>query len=183
MSHATLTSPNVYGLLAQFDQPENLREAAIRAYAHGYRRMEAYSPFPIEDMAAVMGHPRSRLPLVTLVGGILGAIAGYAMQYYACVISYPINVGGRPLHSWPSFIPIIFELTILGAALSTVLGMLGLCGLPMPYHALFNVPEFKRASRDQFFLCIQAVDPQFNLDETRTFLNESHALAVHEVPR
>jgi hypothetical protein len=183
MSGSTSTPPHVYGLLAQFDQPETLRAAASKAYAQGYRRMEAYSPFPIEDMASVMGHPRSRLPILTLVGGVLGGVTGYVMQYYACVISYPLNVGGRPLNSWPAFIPIIFELTILGAALFTVFGMLGLSGLPMPYHALFNVPEFKRASRDQFFLCIQAADRSFDLLQTREFLNASHALAVYEVPR
>lgn len=177
------TGTQLYGLLAQFDEPEALLAAASRAYASGYRRMEAYSPFPVESLATVMGHPRSRLPVLTLVGGVSGGLAGYGMLYYACVISYPMNVGGRPLHSWPSFIPITFELTILGAALVTVFGMLALCGLPMPYHPLFNVPEFKRASRDQFFLCIQSSDPQFDSSQTAAFLTDSHARAVHEVPR
>ncbi|MDB5339604.1 MAG: hypothetical protein JWN70_5223 [Planctomycetaceae bacterium] len=177
------TATQLYGLLAQYDEPEALRAAASQAYAHGYRRMEAYSPFPVESLATALGHPRSRLPILTLVGGVLGGVSGYGMLYYASVISYPMNVGGRPLHSWPSFIPITFELTILGAALFTVFGMLALSGLPMPYHALFNVPEFKRASRDQFFLCIQSIDPQFDINQTAAFLKECRALAVHEVPR
>ena len=177
------TGARLYGLLAQFDEPETLQAAAGRAYAHGYRRMEAYSPFPVEALAARLGHPGSRLPFLTLVGGILGAITGYGMQYYACVISYPMNVGGRPLHSWPAFIPIIFELTILGAALFTVFGMLGLSGLPMPHHALFSVPEFKRASRDQFFLCIRSIDPLFDVSDTTVFLKECQAVAIHEVPQ
>lgn len=173
----------LYGLLAEFDTPETLRSAVTQAYAQGYRRMEAYSPFPVEGLAGALGHPRSRLPIVTLAGGIIGGITGYGMQYYASVIAYPMNVGGRPWHSWPAFIPITFELTILGAALFTVFGMLGLNGLPMPYHALFNVPQFKRASRDHFFLCIQTRDPLFDSRAATDFLKQSGAFEVHEVPR
>lgn len=182
--HAEYQARNdLYGLLAQFAAPEVLHDAAAKACAHNYRKLDAFSPFPVEGLAQVLGKKRTRLPCLTLVGALLGGISGYAMQYYASVISYPLNVGGRPYHSWPAFIPIVFELSILGAALFSVLGMLGLSGLPMPYHPLFNVPEFKLASRDQFFLCIEAGDPKFDLQQTREFLLDCGAAAVFEVPR
>lgn len=183
MSNAALDRSELYGLLAQFTQPEVLSAAVHVVHERGFRHMDAYTPFPIEGLAGALGKVPTRLPLITLVGGILGGITGYAMQYYSSVISYPLNVGGRPYHSWPAFIPIVFELTVLGAALFSVLGMLGLSGLPMPYHPLFNVPEFKLASRDQFFLCIEARDSQFDRDATRTLLMSLGASTVHEVPR
>ncbi len=172
-----------YGLLGRFSEPEAVREAAQRAHAAGYRNMDAYTPFPVAGLADALGKKPTRLPVLTLVGGILGGITGYAMQYYASVISYPLNVGGRPYHSWPAFIPIVFELSILGAAFCAVLGMLGLSGLPMPYHPVFNVPEFKLASRDQFFLCIEATDPLFDLHDSHALLLNLGAGAVFEVPR
>lgn len=171
----------IYGLLAEFDSPTALYEAVQRASAEGYRRMDAYSPFPIEGLAEALGLRSTRLPLVVLIGGILGCVGGYFLQYYSAVISYPINVGGRPLHSWPAFIPVTFELTILGAALFAVLGMLGLNGLPMPYHPVFNVPRFALATRDRFFLCIEAADVKFDRDTTRQFLAGLSAREVTEV--
>lgn len=178
-----LTPSERYGLLAQFHDPETLRRAAEAARDKGFRRMDAYTPFPVEGLTQALGKVPTKLPLLTLVGGILGGITGYLMQYYACAISYPINVGGRPYHSWPAFIPITFELTVLGAAFFSVLAMLGLSGLPMPFHPLFGVPEFKLASRDQFFLCIEADDPLFDVDATRALLHTLGATAVFEVPR
>jgi hypothetical protein len=160
----------VYGVLAEFDDPNALVAATTRAYREGYRRMDAYSPFPIEELHEALGGHHTRLPLVVLIGGILGGVGGYALQYWTQAIAYPINVGGRPYHSWPAFIPVTFECTILGAALSAVLGMIALNGLPMPYHPVFNVPRFALASRNRFFLCIEAVDPKFDVERTRRFL-------------
>ena len=141
-----MTQPGLYGLMAEFEAPEALLEAARRAYVTGYRHMDAYSPFPVEGLAAAIGFQRTQLPLVVLLGGIIGGVGGFLLQYYAAVIDYPLNVGGRPLNSWPAFIPVTFELTILMAALFAVLGMLALNGLPMPYHPVFNVPRFALAS-------------------------------------
>jgi len=160
----------VYGVLAEFDDPNALVAATTRAYREGYRRMDAYSPFPIEELHEALGGHHTRLPLVVLIGGILGGVGGYALQYWTQAIAYPINVGGRPYHSWPAFIPVTFECTILAAALSAVLGMIALNGLPMPYHPVFNVPRFALASRNRFFLCIEAVDPKFDVERTRRFL-------------
>ena len=160
----------VYGVMAEFDDPNSLVAAAHRARAEGYRCMDAYSPFPIEELHEALGSHHTRLPLVVLVGGLVGGIAGYLLQYWASAIAYPLNIGGKPLHSWPAFVPVTFETTILCAALSAVLGMLALNGLPQPYHPVFNVPRFALASRNRFFLCIEARDPQFKLEETRRFL-------------
>ena len=171
----------LYGLLAGFETPEALLEATRQAQAAGYRRMDAYAPIPVHGLAEALGRARTNLPWLTLIGGILGASIGYAMQYYASVVSYPLNVGGRPLHSWPAFMPIVFELTVLTAALFTVLGMLALNGLPQPYHPVFNVPEFKLASRNRFFLCIEARDPLFKLETTRTFLEGLQPQTLSEV--
>ena len=173
--------PSIYGLMAEFDSPDALLVAAQRAYEDGYRRMDAYSPFPVEGLAEAIGFHRSGLPLVVLIGGIVGGLGGYLMQYYLSVIDYPLNIGGRPLHSAPSFIPVTFELTILIAALAAVLGLLALNGLPMPYHPVFNVPRFELASRNLFFLCIEATDRQFDRQNTRRFLESLQALGVSEV--
>jgi hypothetical protein len=177
---ASFRPDELYGLLAEFEQSEPLLKAAHKAYEAGYRMMNAYTPLPVHGLFEALGQKPTRLPLLTLSGGILGGIGAYGMMYYASVISYPINIGGRPLHSWPLFIPITFELTVLGAAFVAFLGMLALNGLPHPYHPLFNVPEFKRASRDRFFLCIQARDPMFALEGTRRFL-EGLPAKVYEV--
>ena len=173
--------PPIYGLLAEFDNPTALFQAAQQANIAGYRRMDAYAPFPIEGLAEVLGYRHTLLGWVVFLGGILGCAGGYWLQYYSAVISYPLDVGGRPLHSWPAFIPVTFELTILTAALFAVLGMFGLNGLPMPYHPVFNVPRFALATRDRFFLCIEAVDPKFEREGTRQFLQTLHAREVTEV--
>ena len=162
--------PPIYGLLAEFDTPTQLVTAVRKARAEGYRVMDAYSPFPIEELHLAAGMRRTRLPLVVLVGGIVGCAGGYALQYWISAVSYPLNVGGKPLVSWPAFIPVTFECTILGAALAAVLGLLALNGLPMPYHPVFNVPRFALASRNRFFLCIESKDPKFDLEKTRRFL-------------
>jgi hypothetical protein len=172
----------LYGLMAEFSTPEELLEAARRTYQEGYRRMDAYSPYMVEGLAEAIGAPRPYLlPLIILGGGILGAIAGFGMQAYASVISYPLNVGGRPYFSWPSFIPVTFELAILGAAFAAILGMFALNELPEPYHPAFNVPNFELASRNRFFLAIRSNDPQFNLDETRHFLESLGAAQVSDI--
>jgi hypothetical protein len=161
---------SLYGLMAEFENPNSLVAAAHQAHEEGYRCLDAYSPFPIEELHEALGSHHTRLPLIVLLGGMTGGLAGYGLQYWASVIAYPLNIGGKPLHSWPAFIPVTFEMTILGAALSAVLGMLALNGLPMPYHPVFNVPRFALASRNRFFLVIQSTDPKFTLDGTREFL-------------
>jgi hypothetical protein len=172
----------IYGLLAEFEDPTDLVRAVQRARQDGYSKLDAYTPFPVEGLAAALGFHRTRMPLVMFLGGLAGCVGGYLMQYYCMAISYPINVGGRPLNSWPAFIPVTFELTILVSALAGVFGLLGLCGLPMPYHPLFNVPRFALASRDRFFLCIEATDPKFDRETTRRFLTDLHPREVAEVP-
>jgi hypothetical protein len=160
----------IYGLLAEFADPTALVHAVRQAHAAGYRRMDAYTPFPVEGLSDALGFRRTRVPLVILLGGLAGGVGGYLMEYWCNVVDYPINVAGRPLHSWPSFVPVTFEMTVLLAALAGVFGLLALCGLPMPYHPLFNVPRFAQASRDRFFLCIEQADPKFDRTATRQFL-------------
>ena len=175
------TKPPLYGLMAEFDNAEALLKAAERAYVEGYRRMDAYTPFPVHGLSEALGMHHTRLPLLVLLGGIAGGVGGYGLQYWASVINYPYNIGGRPLHSWPAFIPITFETTVLVAAFAAVFGMLALNGLPQPYHPVFNVPRFELATRTHFFLCIEATDPQFDLDRTRTFLESLNPQEVAEV--
>src|SRR5438034_3928119 len=173
--------PTVYGLMAEFGDPIALVSATQRAYREGYRQMDAYSPFPIEELHEALGARPTRLALIVLVGGLFGCVGGYGLQYWVSSIAYPLNVGGRPYVSWPAFIPVTFECTILVAALSAVLGMLALNGLPMPYHPVCNLPRFALASRNRFFLYIEAQDPRFDLDGTRQFLESLGAREVSSV--
>ena len=168
----------LYGVMAEFTEPDQLLAAAKQAYAAGYREMDAYSPLPIDGLSEALGFRRTRLPLIVLAGGVIGGLGGFWLQYWVSVIDYPLNIGGRPLNSWPMFIPITFEMTVLIASLAAVLGMLGLNGLPMPYHPVFNVPEFGMASSDRFFLCIEARDDQFDIQTTQTFLHDLKPIKV-----
>jgi uncharacterized protein involved in cysteine biosynthesis len=171
----------LHGLLAEFGSSGELIEAIRRTRGEGYQRVDAYTPYPIEEVWEALGHHRSRLPLLVLIGGILGCVGGFLLQYWVSVIAYPLNVGGRPLNSWPAFIPVTFELTVLAASLFAVLGMLALNGLPMPYHPVFNVARFALASRDRYFLCIEALDPKFDRYRTAEFLRDLNASEVTEV--
>jgi hypothetical protein len=177
-----MSAPRLYGLLAEFATADALLEAARRAYDAGYRNIEAFSPFPVEGLADAIGFHSHRVPLLTFLGGVVGGLGGYLMQWYAAAVDYPINVGGRPLHSWPSFIPITFELTVLGAALFAAFGMLALNGLPRLFHPLFAVPEFELASRNRFFLCLRAGEPGFDADQAREMLAGLDPLKISEVP-
>jgi hypothetical protein len=171
----------LHGVMAEFTEAEALVEAARAAYREGYRAMDAYSPLPIEGLAEAIGFRHTRLPLLVLGGGLLGCAGGFFLQYYLSVVAYPINVGGRPLNSWPAFIPITFEMTVLVASISAVLGMLALNGLPMPYHPVFNVARFALATRNRFFLCIEARDPKFDRAATSAFLVGLGAREVMDV--
>ncbi len=171
----------IYGLMADFDEPDQVLAAAQRAYEEGYRKMDAYSPFPIEGLAEAIGFHRSSVALIVLIGGITGCLTGFFLQYYVAVMDYPINIGGRPLNSWPSFIPITFELTVLFAALFAVFGMLALNHLPEPYHPVFNTPGFELATRNRFFLCIESEDLKFDRKMTGEFLKSLAPRRVSEV--
>jgi hypothetical protein len=175
------SKPPIHGIMAEFDGPDELLSAAKKAREEGYQAMDAYTPFPVHHLAEALGKDKHPLPLLVLAGAILGGLAGYAIQYFATVLYYPINIGGKPLHSWPAFIPVTFELTVLGGAVAAVVGMLAMNGLPMPYHPVFNAPRFELASRDKFFLCIEATDPKFSRSDTRRFLESLDAREVTDV--
>jgi len=175
---ASTPSSGIHGLMAEFETPTQLVVAANKTREAGYVDVDAYSPIPIEELHHAIGFKHTKLPLMVLIGGLLGGIGGFSLEYWVSAIAYPLNVGGKPLVSWPMFIPVTFECTILGAALTTVFGMIMLNGLPMPYHPVFNVQRFAMASRNRFFLCIEATDQQFDLDRTRAFMN---TLGAHEV--
>ena len=172
-----------YGLMAEFENPDALLSATRRAFEAGFRRMDAYTPFPIEGLAEALGSHRTHVPLVILIGGLIGCLGGFYLQYWVHVIDYPLIIGGRPLNSWPAFVPVTFELTILIAALFGFFGLLIMNGLPMPYHPVFNVERFQLASRDRFFLCIEVGDPKFDPDGTRRFLESLGSLGVYQVER
>lgn len=172
----------IYGLMAEFDSASALVAAARQTHEAGYRKIDAYSPFPVEELAEAIGFHRSGVPLVTLIGGLIGGLSGYLMQWWIATVSYPVNVGGKPYHSWPAFIVVTFEMTILFAAISAVLGMLALNGLPMPYHPVFHVPRFAFATKDRFFLIIFSSDPKYSSVGTRQFLEGLGPRSISEVP-
>ena len=167
---ATHADPKLYGMLAEFEDPAAVVEAIHRTQEEGYAEFETYSPYPVEEFADAQHAHTSWLPWIVFAGGIMGAFLGWLLQYYTSTEVYPMNIGGRPDNSWPSFIVVMFECTILLGAFSAVFGMLALNGLPAPYHPLFNVESFKRASQDRYFLCIEAKDPRFDAERTRQFL-------------
>ena len=180
MTQTILPAP-IYGLLAEFENPHEIVAAAEAARAAGYRKVEAYTPFPVEGLPEAIGFRRTHLPLIIFIGGLVGCLGGFALQYWCAKVNYPVNVGGRPLNSWPMFIPVTFEVTILSAALAAVIGLFALNGLPMPYHPVFNVPEFAHASRNRFFLCVEATDPKFDVERTRGFFDTLNARGIYEV--
>ena len=169
--HRRRTTPPLYGIMAEFDNPSDLVAAARQTYEAGYRRINGYSPYPIEELTEAIGFTRTTLPLIVLIGGIVGGLGGFLMQYWIAVRDYPLNVGGKPLNSWPAFIPITFETTVLCAAFAAVFGMLALNKLPQPYHPVFNAPNFALATRDRFFLVIEANDPLYKHDDAIQFMN------------
>jgi Alternative complex III, ActD subunit len=171
-----------YGLMAEFESPEALLEAARNTYKAGYRRLDAFAPAPVEGLAEAIGFEHTRLATLTLIGGICGGLGAFGLQYYINVINFPLNIGGRPYNSWPAFIPVTFELTVLGAALATVVGLLALNGLPRPYHPVFNVPRFALATTDRFFLCVMAEDPKYDAVQTREFLAGLNSYGVYDMP-
>jgi hypothetical protein len=189
MSHGQEHSPTsgsgkadkIYGLMAEFDNPTALVEATNRARLEGYRDMDAYSPIPIEELNEALGLRRTRLPRLVLLGGIIGGIGGFSLEVWTQAIAYQMNIGGRPYVSWPQFIPVTFETTVMGAAFTAFFAMWGLNKLPMPYHPVFNVPAFARASTDRFFLCIEATDQRFDRVATRRFLESLHPVGVSDV--
>jgi len=175
-----MTELEIYGMVAEFDDPTALLEAAQEARREGYRKIEAYSPYPIKDLDEVI--PGWNLvPPIVLIGGLIGAATAWSMEYYIAAIDYPINVGGRPLYSWPSFIPILFELTVLFAGSFAFFGTLALCGLPRPHFPLFNLPQFSQASSSRFFLCVEKIDPLYDSELTASFLRSLGPLGVWEV--
>ena len=183
MSSATgMRPPGIYGVMAEFETPAALVEAAKQTYAAGYRKLDTFSPFPIEEAWEAIGHHDGRLSFIVLLGGIAGLLAGYGLQYWVHAIDFPTNVAGKPLNSWPQFIPVTFEMTILFGAITAVLAMVLRNGLPMPYHPVFNVQRFvDHASRDRFFLLVEASDPRFDRQQTMDFLKSLNASEVSEV--
>ena len=172
----------IYGLLAEFNTPGDLVRATEAAYAEGYRRMESYTPYPVEEAAEALHFHKTRVPLVCLLGGIMGVTTAFLMETWISVWSYPLNIGGRPLFSWPAFIIPAYEWTILFSGFSAALGMIALNGLPQLYHPVFNAPNFRDgATNDKFFLCLEAHDPKFSLDGSRKFLEQFAAISVVEV--
>ena len=180
MAHP-IAAPAMYGLLAEFDSAQALLDAAQQVRAAGYTQTDAYSPFPIHGLSEALGFRERAVAPIVFMGGLTGALAGYSLEYWTQVIAYPLNIGGRPYHSWVSFIPPAFETTILFGAFAAVIGMLALNGLPQPYHPVFNAPRFHLASRDTFFLGIEATDPKFDAQKTRAFLAGLHAREVVDV--
>ncbi|CAN5429772.1 DUF3341 domain-containing protein [soil metagenome] len=182
MSAATTTPEAPWGVLAEFETADALVDATRKAREAGYSRMDGYSPYPIGEVADELGFPRSEIGAIMFIGGMFGAISGFLMMSWACGFDYRIIIAGKPFVSWPMFIPITWELLVLTASLTGVIGLFALCGLPMPYHPLFNVPQFANATKDRFFLAIEAVDPKYDLANVKTFMHGLQALSVEEVP-
>ena len=176
-----MATASVYGLLAEFDTPAELVTATRRVHAEGYRKIDTFSPFPVEEAWEAMHHHDKRLSLIVLLGGITGMFSGYGLEYWVHTMAYPVNVAGKPLNSWPQFIPVTFEMTVLFAAISALLGMIVLNGLPMPYHPVFNVERFARASQDKFFLLIESTDPKFDRSGTLELLKGLNPSEINEV--
>ncbi len=174
--------PALHGIVAEFLEPEEVLAAARTAFGLGYRSMDAYTPFVVEELAGALGQKSTRVPLVTLLCGLTGGLAGFFMQYCSATADYPLNVGGRPLDSWPMFVPITFELTILFAALGTAFAMFAMNGLPCLHHPIFDTPFFETHSHSRFYLCIEAADARFRVEEVREFLMRQHPAALWEVP-
>jgi len=172
----------IFGVAAEFESAPEVVAAAHKAFAAGYREMDAYTPFPVEDLAEALGVRVNRVPLITLICALTGSLTGYLLQYYSAVWDYPINVGGRPVHSWPSFIPITFELTVLFGAIGGVIGMFAMNGLPRPNHPIFDTPHFAERNASRFYLCVEASDPKFDLQQTRVDLEAMSPANVWEVP-
>ena len=176
-----MAKKRIYGVMAEFDTPEAIVEAAHKTRSAGYRRIDAFSPIPVEGLAEAVGFDWTILPVLVFCGGLGGGLSGFGMCWYANVLSFPLNIGGKPFNSWPMWIPITFELTILGASIAAVLGMLALNGLPTPHHPTFNVERFVHATTDRFFLCVKARDRKFDLVQTRVFLESLHPYGVYEI--
>lgn len=172
----------IYGVMAEFDNTKDLLEAAHKTRGAGYRQVDAFSPLPVEGLSEAVGFPHTKLPIIVFIGGLIGCCGGFFLQYYPNVMGFPLDIGGKPFDSWPSFIPITFELTILGAAVSCFFGLIFLCGLPTPYHPVFNVPRFALASQDRFFLCIKSKDPKFEVEQVKNFLQSLNPHEVSVVP-
>lgn len=175
------SQPPIHGLMAQFLEPQEVLHAAKSAYEAGYRCMDAYTPFPVGGLPEALGSRGTAVPLIVLVSGIVGALGGYFMEWYSMAVDYPLNIGGRPFNSWPAYIPITFELMVLCASISAIIGMLAMNGLPRPHHPVFGTPGFERASTDRFFLCIESRDPRFDLSRTRRFLESLKPFSLKEV--
>jgi hypothetical protein len=176
-----MSGPALHGLLAEFRTPQELVRAARGVHQAGYTKVDAYTPYPMEEVIEALDLHHSHVPKIVLAGGLVGLLAGWGLQYWASVIAYPMNIGGRPFNSWPAFVVPSFETTVLLAALGAVAGMLALNGFPQPYHPVFNVESFALASRDRFFLCVEAGDPRFDLQATRALLEGLGAAEVSEV--
>ncbi len=170
MTTHVIERPPVHGLMVEFATPEQILRAARRTVLAGYRHIDAYTPFPVEGLPDELGLPRTRVPFVVLAGGLTGVCVGFFMQFWCMWANYPLNIGGRPLNSWPAYVPIAFEVMVLIASLSAVFGMFFINGLPEPYHPVFNVPRFELVTQDRFFLCIEATDPRFDIQGTREFM-------------
>lgn len=182
MSHSSEPAKSlIHGVMAEYSEPEALIEGIQKIRGLGYKQMEAYTPFPVEGLTEALGRPKTKIQWVILTGAICGGTGAFLFQCWTLMSSYPLNLGGRPAFSWPAFMPVTFELTVLSAAFTAVIGMLVLNGLPQPYHPVFNVKEFDAASKDKFFLCVESGDPKFNVETLKSALKNAGAEAVYEV--